>query len=232
MKYKRQIKLILSALGVVLLIYLTIALTPWIASLGEEQNRAAFKEMITSQGFLGWLIILGIQILQIIVALIPGEPVEILAGFVYGTWGGLLTCLLGIGIGSAIIFIAVHYMGEGLVNKMASSDKISKFKFLKDTKNIELIVFILFFIPGTPKDVLTYFSGLTPIKPLRVIFIATVARIPSVVSSTLAGAQIESGNWVSTIIIFAITGLLGIAGILYNRKLLNKLNKKNGELNA
>ncbi len=218
------IKVLLAAAVLIILVIATIKITPYIAALSDPLQRAAFQEWINSLGIGGWFVILGIQILQIIIAFIPGEPVEIIAGLLYGTVGGLITCQIGILTGSFIVFFAVRKWGYPFVTIFISEDKLKSYKFLQNTSRLEMITFILFFIPGTPKDVLTYFAGLTPIHPLRFLSIAIFARIPSVVTSTLAGASIGNGNWGITILVFAITGILGIGGILFHKKFMNKMN--------
>ena len=86
---------------------LTLICMPYIQGLATEEGRAEFKAWIDSIGFVGWLITLAIQLLQIFVAFIPGEPVELMLGYVWGPWLGTLTCLIGIFIGTLVIFLMV-----------------------------------------------------------------------------------------------------------------------------
>ena len=72
-------------------------------------------------------------------------------------------------------------------------------------KKIEKVLLILFLLPGTPKDFLSYVSGLLPIKPARYIVISSLARFPSVISSTMAGASLVAGNWKMSVLIYFIT---------------------------
>ena len=88
----------------------------------------------------------------------------------------------------------------------------------QDPRTIRFIIFVLFFIPGTPKDLLTYISALLPIKPLEFIIISTLARIPSVISSTWAGASLLEGNWKLSLIIYGITFLIVIIAVFIMRK--------------
>ena len=210
-------------------IFLTVRLWPWLASLIDDEGREAFKAYVTQLGFRGWLLLLAIQVLQVILAVLPGEPVEIIAGYLYGTWGGLLTCLLGIMIGTAIIFLMVKLLKDKFITLFISKEKLEGYKFLNNAARLESITFILFLIPGTPKDALTYAVALTKIKPLRFFLIATFARIPSVVSSTWAGASIVEGNWILTAVIFGATAVLGLLGIWLNKKYTQKLEEKNAE---
>jgi len=169
---------------------------------------------------------LGIQILQIVVAIIPGELIEVLSGVLYGAVGGLFTCLAGVLIATIIIFYSVRWLGASLVTAFIKSEKLKKFKFLHNTRRLELVTFILFFIPGSPKDILTYFAGLTPIKPFRFFVISTFARIPSIITSTIVGDNLSEGKILESIIVFSATAALAGAGVLVNRFIIKRMNEK------
>ena len=100
------------------------------------------------------------------------------------------------------------------------------YKFLSDKNKVELTVFILFFIPGTPKDALTYIAAIAPINPIKYLFIATLARIPSIVTSTLLGDSIAEGDYLLAGIVFAITAIISICGIVFGNKYVKKRAKQ------
>lgn len=226
LKQKKMMhKIIVIFLLLAVMVGLTIWLFPHVLSLRDPVVRDRFNEVISQLGIKGWFLMLGIQVLQIIVAIIPGEPVEIISGVLYGTFGGLLTCLLGILIGSIAVFYLVRWLGYPLVKALVGEDKLKEYKFLNNTEKLEIVTFLLMFIPGTPKDVLTYVAGLTNIRPLRFFLISTFARIPSVITSTLAGATLGQGHLFATLLIFAITGVIGIGGILLHKKLMSRYNR-------
>ncbi len=220
------IKLIIIVAVIGFMIGLTIYLIPVIATLGTEEGRAAFTKFIHENGAWGVVILEIIQITQVILAVIPGEPVEVLAGILFGTVWGYIWCTVGMLIGTVLIFYAVRFFGKRAIDALADSKQLEKFKFLHNSRRLEMLVFLLFFIPGTPKDILTYFMPLTKIKPLRFFVIVTVARIPSIISSTFAGSSISEGNWVQSIIIFAVIGTLGLLGIWLNDILMKRLEAK------
>lgn len=205
---------------------LSIYMLPWIISLKDEAGRQAFKEYIENQGAAGVFILLGIQILQVVVAIIPGEPIEVISGLLYGAGYGYLICTVGMLIGTVTVFYAVKLLGLNFINKIISPEKLEKFKFLHNAKQLKVITFILFFIPGTPKDMLTYFMPLTKINPLTFFVIVTLARIPSILSSTYAGETIGDGDWLKTLVIFALIGAIGILGIILNDKFMKKYSDK------
>lgn len=219
--------LIIAVFFLVASILLCIYVTPALTALAHDDARDAFKERIEGLGIGGVFAMLFIQILQVFVAFIPGEPVEILMGVMYGTVGGLLLSLLGCAIGSALVFMAVRKFGQPLFEFFFEKKHLDRFAFLRNSKKLELFTFILFFIPGTPKDLLTYFAPLTPIDFWVFLFITIFARIPSIITSTYAGSTILEGNLLKTILIFAATAIIGISGIIVGNKISDKQNKEN-----
>ena len=208
---------------------LTVICLPYVQGLATEEGRAAFKAWIDGLGFGGWLITLGIQLLQIFVAFIPGEPIELMLGYVWGPIWGTLTCLLGIFIGTLTIFFAVRKLGMKFVKRVVGTDDLTKYKFLSDKNKLELTVFILFFIPGTPKDPLTYIAPLAPISPIKYLLIATFARFPSIITSTILGDRIAEGDYLMAIIVFLVTALISVLGIIFGNKFIKSKQKKNVE---
>ncbi|MBR5496098.1 MAG: TVP38/TMEM64 family protein [Oscillospiraceae bacterium] len=217
--------IVFSALSVIIIIAILLSLLPILSDLATQQGRDNFKEILTSFGVYGWFIFLAIQIAQVIFAFIPGEPVEIMAGFMYGGFGGLLTCLLGIFIGTCAIYYMVDMFANKNSRKQNVEQKLGKYKFLQKEKSLKLLVFFLFLIPGTPKDTLIYIAPFLKIKPLSFIAIATLARIPSIITSTFAGSTIQSGDFNASVILFIVAGALGVLGIFANDKIIKHKNK-------
>ena len=229
-KFKELLKnLVPIIIFVAIMAILTVILWPYIEGLATEEGREQFKAWIDGLGFGGWLVTLGIQLLQIFVALIPGEPVELMLGYVWGPWLGTFTCLLGIFIGTLTIFLLVRKLGMKFVKHVVGTDDLTKYKFLRDKNKVEITVFILFFVPGTPKDALTYIAPIAPISPLKYLLIATFARIPSIITSTLLGDSIAEGNWILAVVVFAITAAISIAGIIFGNKFVEKRQEKKEE---
>ena len=113
-------------LVIVVLIGATVAAFPFVSSLAKPENLENFKNTLRSFGIGGFFIILGLQILQVVLAVIPGEPIELLAGAMFGTWGGLLTCYLGLLLGSGGIFLAVRKIWLPLIDQICQRRKIAK----------------------------------------------------------------------------------------------------------
>ena len=186
-------KIILLILVLIIIVGAIIYLFPVIEKISTTQGQIEFKEKIQNSGILGMLSLLGLQIAQIFLFIIPGEPIEILAGMCYGAlWGTIFILVSSFAI-SISIFLLVRKLGRKFVCEFYDEEKITKIennKLFQNPKKIELIMLVLFLLPGTRKDLLVYISGLLPIRTSSFIVIATFARIPSIISSTLAGANI------------------------------------------
>lgn len=189
------VKLLLLFLTIFLLIFLTIKLFPLFKDLASQSGREEFKNRIDEYGFKGVFLIIGLQLLQILVPILPGEPIEFVAGMCYGSFWGMIIIFIGCFLSSFIIFYCVKKFGLDFINTFCNDDQIDKLKnskLLSNPNKIEILLFFLFLIPGTPKDLFVYLAGLLPIKPIRFLLIATFARFPSVITSTLAGSNASS----------------------------------------
>ena len=223
-KRAKAFKYVLLVVVIAVIIGLIVYLFPVVRNLSTPEGQLEFKNQVASMGALGYLALFGLQFAQIFLIIIPGEPIEILAGMCYGGIGGLIFITISACIITTIIFFAVRKFGRRFVYSFCSKERIDKIensKLFKNPKKIEFIMLILFLIPGTPKDLLVYLAGLLPLKPLRFILISTFARIPSVISSTFAGSNLVAGNWKFSVIIYAVTFL--IVGIMIF--IINKFDK-------
>lgn len=141
--------------------------------------------------------------------------------------GGMAVIFLGAFLSSLIIFFAVRKFGRSFMYSFVSKEKIEKLensRWFSNPKKIDIILFVLFFIPGTPKDLLVYLGGLLPIKPSRFLIISTFARFPSIISSTIAGANLASGNYLAIALTYIITfALAGVIIFIFNKKELAKV---------
>ena len=220
----KTFKIVLMILILILLLGITIYLFPVMKNLSNIEGQTAFKERVNNSGMLGLLSLFGLQLAQIFLIIIPGEPIEILAGMCYGGVWGTIFIMVSACIISTMIFLLVRRFGKKFVCDFCDEKKVEKIqnsKLFQNPKKIEYILLILFLIPGTPKDLLVYISGLLPIKTKSFILISTFARFPSVISSTLAGENIVVGDWKKAIILYAIV-IVAVAIIIF---FINKFDK-------
>ena len=214
----KTVKILLGISAIALAVFLTVYFFPQISRLKDAEVRDEMRDFIHERKAAGLLIMLGIQLLQVILSVIPGEPVEVMFGFIYGPWLGAALCILGLTLGTFAVFCVTRAMGRRFMSRVEESGKYGKLTFLKEPSKRDTLIFLLFFLPGTPKDTLTYFAPFTGIELWKFMLISGIARIPSVVTSTFAGDSIFDGEYLSSIVIFCVTGLIGLIGIfIYNR---------------
>lgn len=212
------------SLSIVLLLAALVTLFVW--QWLDTFSREAFRSYIQSFGVMGWLVLLVLQFLQVFIALIPGELVESAAGYAFGPIAGTLLCYAGVAMASCLVFALTRRFGVKLVEVFISREKINELRFINTDRKRNLFIFLVFFIPGTPKDLLTYFVGLTDIKLSRFLLISLVARIPSVASSTFGGHLLGEGRYWGAVILYGITGILSLGGLaIYNALVRRKQSK-------
>lgn len=214
-------KLTMTILAIAIIVGIIIYMFPVMRELSTKEGQLAFKEKVSSSGILGLLMLFALQVAQIFLIIIPGEPIEILAGMCYGPIWGTVFIMASAGIISTIIFFLVRKYGKRFVYNFCDKEKVAKIensKLFKNPNKIEMIMFILFLLPGTPKDLLVYIAGLLPINPVKFMIISVFARFPSVISSTLAGANLAVGDWKKSIIMYLAIVLVAIIVILIANK--------------
>ena len=139
------------------MIGLFFALGKPMAALFEDPER--FRSWVREMGAGGRLAFVGMVAVQIVVAFIPGEPLEIAAGYAFGAWEGTLLCMLGAGVGGMAVFLLARKLGVRAVEAFVPREKIDSLGFVRDARRLTLWMWILFLIPGTPKDALAYRRG-------------------------------------------------------------------------
>lgn len=221
-------KRIISVFIIILLIIFTGLVTwfigrPMIEFVSEPHK---FRAWVGEHGIWGRITFLLMVIFQVIIALVPGEPLEIGAGYAFGAIEGTALCVVGLTIGSAIVFALVRRFGIRLLDVFFDSRKIKELKFMQNERRLDLITFTVFLLPGTPKDLLTYFVGLTNIKLSKFLVLVSVARLPSVVTSTIGGSALGIKDYKQAIIVFAVTVVLSLAGLLTYKQICKHREKK------
>ena len=220
----KKIKVLLLIVASIIFIGLILSLIPLMKDLATYEGRMKFKEEISEYGAFSGAILLLLQIAQIILVILPGEPLEVLAGMFYGSIGGTIFIFASVFVTTIVIVLLVKKYGKKLLYEFFKKEKIDKIldsKIFKNTRKVEIIMTILFMLPGTPKDLLVYLGGLLPIPSLKFVMISTFARFPSVISSTIVGDSITDGRFGITAVAYAISFIFAFI-ILF---IINKFDK-------
>lgn len=203
-----------------------VLLWPIIGEIFSEGGLERVTTDVRNAGPAGFLILLAVQFLQVVVAFIPGEVVQIAAGMIYGPWLGALIIFIGCVISSSFIFILVHKLGMPFVQAMVPKGSMEKFRSFERTGKLNLVVFILFLIPGLPKDVLTYLVPLTDMKLPTFVLLSNLARLPGIVLSTYAASGLATGDYAESIGIFAVTAVIAIVALLAYGRIAKRFEAK------
>lgn len=217
----KKIKVLLSLLVIILAIILIIKVLPYFKLILTEEGREIFKQDIQSLGKYGYLVIIGFLVVKALFIFLPGEPLEILAGMCYGVFGGLLVVYAGIIISTCLIFLLVRIFGRNFIYTFVSQERIEKLEKSRifQSKKLEIILMILFIVPGTPRDLFVYLGAIIMDNPIKFILISMIARFPSLISSTIVGSNLLEGRWFFSIGIYLISfAISGIVFYIFNKK--------------
>lgn len=218
-------RLWLCALGVFVLFCTVIGWFVGIPMIRLAEDPERFRIWVDASGIWGRLSFVAMVVLQVIVALIPGEPLELAAGYAFGAAEGTILSMAGILLGSWIVFLLVRRFGIKLVQVFFSDREIKNLRFLQDSRKTKVIAFLLMLIPGTPKDFLSYFAGLTKLTTAQWLSIVAIARIPSLLTSTITGAAAGEKDYCFAAVMTVVTLIISAAGLLYYRRLCKEQNE-------
>lgn len=226
-----KIKTIVNVIGLLIFIALFIIsliyILPNIKSYIEDPR--LFRDYIKNNQEYGIIIFLLFQILQVIVFIIPGEFIEIASGISFGWFGGFVLCEIGIFIASSFILFFSRKIGKPVITSFIGESKFTKFEKINQYVNRDKIIFLIFLIPGLPKDILLYISSFFDISWKKLMILTLVARIPSIITSTIAGEYILKQQYLRAIIVFVVTGIATLVCYLTSNKILMNLQKKKDE---
>ena len=210
---------VLSVVGIIILNKLS----------AEYENGNILREYIDSHPLVSAAVMVAVCAVQVVIAFIPGEVVEVAAGYAFGAWWGAVLCTLGITLGSVFSIYATRRYGRRLVEAFYPAEKLDSLPILGEEKKRSALVAVLFLIPGTPKDLITYIIGLTDMSIPAYILITALCRFPSIIMSTLGGDAMGERKWVSAIWLFIITGVISGTGYLIYLFIRRRIPKEKNE---
>jgi uncharacterized membrane protein YdjX (TVP38/TMEM64 family) len=172
----------------------------------------------------GWgavapLVFVGIQVIQVVVFAIPGEVVQIAGGYLFGGWLGIALSMAGILAGSTVAFFLSRWLGRPFVAAVIPAAQLERVEKLLESRSSKVVFFLLFVIPGIPKDILCYIAGLTPMSFFFFLAASAVGRLPGVVGSSVIGGAARSSHWVALGILSGAAILLFAFGVIFRQRL-------------
>jgi uncharacterized membrane protein YdjX (TVP38/TMEM64 family) len=188
-------------------------------------DKRFLKHTLREWGVLAPVIFMGLQAFQVIVAPIPGELTGILGGYLFGEWGGLLYSTIGLTVGSVAAFAVGRWLGTHYVQKLVSTDIWRKMGFIVEAEGA-ILCFIIFLVPGLPKDVTCYLFGLSPMPFWVFAVVSTLGRFPGTWVLSAQGARTASGDYLQVILLTAIVVAVALPLYYYRHRLVEWLRGK------
>lgn len=170
-------------------------------------NTSLLKEILVKLGPIAWIGFLVINIVQVIVAPVPGPAISVLGGFLFGFWKGLLLNLIGTVIGSIIAFLLARWLGKPLVDKFVSGRTKEFLEKATTRRGVKSLV-LIFLLPFLPSDALCFFAGLSPIKFKTFLTIVSFCRVPGLAVASMTGSGLIDLPIIAWVAIGAIASLL------------------------
>lgn len=221
--WKILIKVLLVLSVLLPVVFLTIKyLLPLSSLLATPDGREQICQKMDGYGIWAPLIFICLMALQIIIAFIPGGPMEIVAGMLFGGIEGTLWTVLGSLLGTTMVYLLVKCFGRPLVHFFVSEENMKKFSILEDERRLEFWVFVLYLIPGIPKDLLTYIVPLTKMRAGHFILLTNVARFPALVASVFMGDSLSEGRYWLCIVIACLAAVCVFVGFRMKTRILKE----------
>jgi len=188
-------------------------------------SRRKFIHFVDSFGHLSVVIFIGLQIFQVLIAPIPGEISGFIGGYLYGPFLGTLYSTIGLAIGSWLAFLLARWLGLPFVEKIITPQIIEKYDYFMEHRGIP-VTFILFLIPGFPKDALSYIVGLSHMKTTTFLILCTAGRLLGTVMLSVSGSCARNDQNTAMVAILGISILITLLAWYYHDALLHLLRKK------
>ena len=178
-------------------------------------SRTRVSAFVSSFGPFAPLVFMGIQFLQVLFAPIPGELTGFIGGFLFGTGAGFIYSTIGLTLGSWVAFLIARRLGFSFVRRFVAKEIMDKFDYLMEHQGA-FFSFIVFIIPGLPKDYFCYLLGLSPMHVLTFLMVSTIGRIPGTLLLSMQGEAVRSEDYRAFFVVLGL-GLLALVLTLIYR---------------
>ncbi len=220
----------LSIIKLVALVVIVIALPVYVYLkypdfLNQFTTMEGVNEFLDKYQAASIFVYLGLQVLQIVVSIIPGQFIQIAGGYAFGIWMGYLLSLVGIGLGSSVAFGLARVLGRDGVHLLFGEERISKFVKQLNSKRAFAILFVLFAVPGLPKDLVTYAAGISHFGFKPFLILSLVARTPALMGTLIMGSMLNKESYIGLIIFLILTAILCVFLYIYRHSLTSYVDK-------
>ncbi|MGN0712550.1 MAG: TVP38/TMEM64 family protein [Anaerovoracaceae bacterium] len=229
-KQENKRKLVISILKITLLAAIVVAVPlyiyffhhAWMTSFKDFDDVVAYLEHYETQSI---FVYIGLQILQVVISIIPGQVFQMAAGYLYGFWLALLYAMVGAVIGTGISFLLAKLLGRDFLHLFFGEEKMSYYISRLNSKRGYTLVFLLYLIPGIPKDVVSYAAGVSEIRFKPFLILSAAGRLPGMIGCLLFGMLWDRGNYIGMAIVAAAAVIAFCLCIVYRKKIDKYLDR-------
>lgn len=169
---------------------------------------------------------LGMQILQIVVCILPGQVLQFAGGYVFHFWIGFVLTMAGAAAGTVLTFYIARVLGKDAMYLIFGEEKLNRYIEKLNSKRALLFILVIYLIPGIPKDLFAYAIGVSNMRFMPFLIVSLIGRAPAMMGSVMMGAMTESGSYTGVIILFAAAVILCIIGAFRHKQIHEWVDKK------
>lgn len=161
------------------------------------------QEHLSGFGIRGQITVSILAMLQVVIAVLPAEPVQVVAGLTFGFWIGTLACLVGVAVGNTVIYALYKVYGDKLRSYFNKNLDID-FDSASTTYKVSLVIFILYFLPAIPYGMICFLAATLGMKYHKFIIVTTLGALPSVCIGVGLGHIALASSWIVSVGVFAV----------------------------
>jgi uncharacterized membrane protein YdjX (TVP38/TMEM64 family) len=222
---KKRLRIFVSILKLVILLSIIIAVPVYVYFTYPElidrfKNLEEINKVLKQYKTASIFIYIGLQVFQIIISVLPGQALQFAAGYAYKFLLGLLFSVIGVALGTVITFYLARLLGKDALHLIFGEEKFSRFVHTLNKKRSFVILFVIFLIPGIPKDIFTYAAGVSEIRIIPFLMLSLGGRLPAMMGSVMMGSMFYNGSYIGLIALAVAAVILFTAGILQRDRLM------------
>jgi len=229
LKQQSNKKVILSILKISVLVLIVVGIPAyiyffhkdWITSFESFEDVVDFLKIYETQSI---FVYIGLQILQVVISVLPGQVFQLAAGYLYSFFPALLYALIGAALGTMISFSLARVLGRDFVHLFFGEKNTEYYMQRLNSKRAYTIVFLLYLIPGIPKDMISYVAGISEMKFKPFVMLSVIGRLPGMMGSIMLGSMWNNGHYTGMIILGIVAVIAFVLCIVFHKKINNLID--------
>jgi uncharacterized membrane protein YdjX (TVP38/TMEM64 family) len=193
--------------------------------LANFKNLESVNALLDERGDMLLPLFVVLQVFQVVVSVIPAQAIQIASGYAYNFWIAYAVCIIGLFVGTVLTYFIAKLLGRDAMRLIFGEERIGRFVDKLNSKKAYILIFIIFLIPGIPKDLFAYAAGISQMNALAFFLISVVARTPALMASVMFGGMLRSESYVGMIILGLVIIALFILGLKFHGKLADAANR-------